>query len=233
MFNSVAIEVHLNKIPGLAERFVYFCDDMYLMKPCKQTDFFRRGKPADMVRLGQIPVNQADKGETYYCHLYNNYSIYRQHFTKKMIFRNFWKFANLKYGRACFTNILNLAASNLYIKQFHHGIPLLKTSMDVLWREHEDFMTMTAESKFRICENVNLEAARCYQLITGNFIPTKKTCEVFASSDPKTASDAIESGKYKYLCISDNSTDDHFETDKELINRSFDKAFPQKCSFEL
>ena len=39
-FNSQSIECHLHKIPGLAEHFIYFNDDMFLGKKCTVSDFF-------------------------------------------------------------------------------------------------------------------------------------------------------------------------------------------------
>lgn len=43
-FNSRAIISALWRIPGLAERFVYFNDDMALLQPVAETDFFRDEK---------------------------------------------------------------------------------------------------------------------------------------------------------------------------------------------
>lgn len=43
-FNCNPIEMHLHKIPGLDEEFLYFNDDMFPMKQCAPTDFFRNGK---------------------------------------------------------------------------------------------------------------------------------------------------------------------------------------------
>ena len=44
-FSSHAIEMHLHRIPGLAEHFIYFNDDMFLLRPMQETDFFRDGLP--------------------------------------------------------------------------------------------------------------------------------------------------------------------------------------------
>lgn len=44
VFNSCTIEMFLHRIPGLAEEFVYFNDDMFPLMPCSPTDFFREGK---------------------------------------------------------------------------------------------------------------------------------------------------------------------------------------------
>lgn len=40
VFNSLSIESMLWRIPGLSERFVYFNDDIVLLRPLRQEDFF-------------------------------------------------------------------------------------------------------------------------------------------------------------------------------------------------
>ena len=40
VFNSTAIEMFLHRIPGLAEQFVYFNDDIFPVMPCSQSDFY-------------------------------------------------------------------------------------------------------------------------------------------------------------------------------------------------
>ena len=43
-FNCNPIEMHLHRIKDLDEEFLYFNDDMFPMKECKPTDFFRDGR---------------------------------------------------------------------------------------------------------------------------------------------------------------------------------------------
>lgn len=43
-FNSNTIEMHLHRIEDLDEEYLYFNDDIFPMKPCRPTDFFRGGK---------------------------------------------------------------------------------------------------------------------------------------------------------------------------------------------
>lgn len=43
-FNCNPIEMHLHRIEGLDEEYLYFNDDLYPVAPCKATDFFRDGK---------------------------------------------------------------------------------------------------------------------------------------------------------------------------------------------
>ena len=44
-FSSNVIELWLHNIPGLAEEFIYFNDDVFLLNKCEPEDFFVGGKP--------------------------------------------------------------------------------------------------------------------------------------------------------------------------------------------
>ena len=44
-FNCNPIEMHLHRIPGLGEEYLYFNDDMFPVGDCKPEDFFRNGRP--------------------------------------------------------------------------------------------------------------------------------------------------------------------------------------------
>jgi len=43
-FNSTTISLHLHKIPGLGEEFIYFNDDIFPVGECRPEDYFRDGK---------------------------------------------------------------------------------------------------------------------------------------------------------------------------------------------
>ncbi len=45
-FNSTTIEMFLHRIPGLAERYLYFNDDIFPVAPCCPEDFYVDGKTA-------------------------------------------------------------------------------------------------------------------------------------------------------------------------------------------
>jgi hypothetical protein len=65
-FNSLAIESLLWRIPGLAEHFVYFNDDVFLTAPLHPSDVFRgdapvlRGKWTDHAALAADPRRRTD-----------------------------------------------------------------------------------------------------------------------------------------------------------------------------
>ena len=45
-FNSTTIEMFLWRIPGLSEKFIYFNDDVFPLRPTSEDDFFPSGMPA-------------------------------------------------------------------------------------------------------------------------------------------------------------------------------------------
>ena len=54
VFNSHAIEAALHRIPGLAEHFIYYNDDVYTVRPLKRNHFFNdEGKT--LVRMNSMP----------------------------------------------------------------------------------------------------------------------------------------------------------------------------------
>ena len=69
-FNSHTIEWNMHRIPGLSEQFVYFNDDMFLLKRTDETDFFRNGRPVDMLAL-QPDVANVDNPVMPYIYLNN------------------------------------------------------------------------------------------------------------------------------------------------------------------
>ena len=229
VFSSNAIEAHLHRIPGLSQQFVYFCDDYYLLQPCKPTDFFRNGRPVDMAQLAPF---QPHEGEMYYYHQYNDYSIYRKYITGKTVLRNFFKYFHLQYGKIAFQNLAHIAAHNLFFQPRHVCIPLLKSTMEKIWEAHPEQMEKTANSRFRQITNQSPDLFRGYQFATGNFVPHKFSSIVVPTYDREKAKRCIEEGKHKFFCLSDVSEEASFKEEKNAINESFEKVFPGRCGFE-
>lgn len=50
-FNSCLIEMFLYRIPGLGEKFIYFNDDVFPVRPVQEKDLFPKGKPAKQMSL--------------------------------------------------------------------------------------------------------------------------------------------------------------------------------------
>jgi len=62
-FNSMAIEAMMWKIPNLAERFLYFNDDMFVASPCEPSTFFPEAgqKTTLLGRWMSVPNSQVTK----------------------------------------------------------------------------------------------------------------------------------------------------------------------------
>ncbi len=54
-FNSHAIESCLHRIPGLAEKFLYFNDDFFVVRPLQQSDLYNNGK--SLVRTEPLDIS--------------------------------------------------------------------------------------------------------------------------------------------------------------------------------
>ncbi len=54
-YNSVVIERYMHKIPGLAEHFVYFNDDFFIINNVSRERFFRNGLPCDIAAMTYNP----------------------------------------------------------------------------------------------------------------------------------------------------------------------------------
>ena len=62
-FSSHPIELNMYRISGLADHFVYFNDDTFLLHPLDQTFFFKKGLPCDRALLNPIPTSDLTKND--------------------------------------------------------------------------------------------------------------------------------------------------------------------------
>ena len=79
-FNANTIELNLHRIKNLCQKFVYFNDDIFIIKKIKQADFFFKERPCSMAGLG-IPGGLEEK--IYNNILLNNNRILNKHFMQK------------------------------------------------------------------------------------------------------------------------------------------------------
>ena len=91
VFNSNAIEANLHLIPELADRFVYFNDDMLVLKPAPLERFFRNGLPMDFIAQG-IPrkgflYRKLRSNEIYVDIVQNELNLLNVRFSKRDLLR--------------------------------------------------------------------------------------------------------------------------------------------------
>ncbi len=234
-FNSNAIELNLWRIKELSEQFVLFNDDFFLLKETKPTDFFEKGLPKDC--YFEYPDINPFYGETYQNFLLNNKGIINSHFSKeKQLKKNFGKRYNIKYGMKI--NFINFILSKWhegYIGFYnpHFSQPHLKSTFEKLYNMEKEAFDCTSRNKFRSCYDISQYLMRYWNLVDGNFIPSKDIGKAFnIGKDIEKIKNVIEKQKYKVACFNDSIEDIDFEYCKNVMINSFEKILPEKSQFE-
>ena len=87
-YNSAAIELNLHRIEGLSENYLYFNDDMYLIRDSQPSDFYKNGQPK-LLAVYDALVPWSPFTNTYH----NNVELIYRHFpNKKALKSSPWKF---------------------------------------------------------------------------------------------------------------------------------------------
>ena len=103
-YNSAAIELNLHRIEGLSENYLYFNDDMYLIRDSHPSDFYKNGQPK-LLAVYDALVPWSPFTNTYH----NNVELIYRHFpNKKALKSSPWKFFNFRYGSLVLKNLLLL-----------------------------------------------------------------------------------------------------------------------------
>ena len=234
VFSSHPIELNMHRIPGLAEQFVYFNDDMFLTAPVRPEDFFRNGIPCDTFAMNAIYFGKDSVGPING----NNVSIINDHFPKKDALKKNW----MKYFSPV-NGLKNLVRSGLLIfwpwfpgfLYSHTSTNLLKSTMETVWDLEKDALDKTCSDRFRQQTNVNQWLFKYWQLAEGNFVPVTskdKRCYHIKESIEE-ACDSVVNRKFKILCINDTGMTTDFEDKAKKIQEAFEKALPDKSKFEL
>lgn len=231
-FNSNVIELNLHRISELGEEFVLFNDDMFLLRPVKEADFFKKGLPCDMVRLGNV---YSSSPEEVFAHtILNNVAIINKHFCKKQVERKYWrKFYSLKYGKHLVRNMLLFPFS--YFSSFYDShLPTshLKSTFFEVWGKEQAFLENCGYHRFRDAKDATHWLFKCWRFCQGRFIPRGNNWGGFFDIDSGDAIKAIENQKYKAVCLNDNSLCINFEETQKKVIAAFEKVLPEKSSFE-
>jgi hypothetical protein len=235
VFSSHPIEINFHKIPGLADKFVYFNDDMFLLKKTKKEFFFKKDLPCDVFSLNAITDSKI-------AHIkLTNVQVINKNFNRnEIIRRNFFKIFSFEYS------IVNLIKTILLLPwpkipgfyDPHMPQPFLKNTFEKVWSVEEQILKKTSSRKIRHPEDVSQYLFRYWHLCEGNFVPIKMPKVFFDwvrnRDDAVRFRDSIVSGKYAMACINDGVDNDYdFEEIKKIVNSGFEQILPLKSSFEI
>ncbi len=202
-FNSNTLEMYLHRIKGLSEKFLYFNDDIFVMQPCREEDFFR--------------------GDKSVLHFYSQFFVLGNMF--RQICRNSDILARKAAGirpshffvrpqHTC-TPMQVSQCEELLSKvepQVRSAISTTRTAGNCTQYLYLDYMLFNGR-------------------IIDEKISNRHVSVALAS--PESVSGKILNPTRKILCINDvHLGEEHFQSMRSAVLDAFGKLFPEKCRFE-
>ena len=205
-FNSCAIEAYLDRIPDLAERFVYFNDDMFVLRPLEPEFFFKDGVPCDFALFDTIRFAPDSAGEL----VAQNVKWINANFTAREIYaknrRRLLSFAN--GWKSAARNFLYMALVRDWVANFynpHLPAALTKATYKEVWAKCADVLERTGKCRYREDWNVSHWLMRNWQLAAGNYRPRRFAGKYFDATDARIDEicDAVVHRREALICIND------------------------------
>ncbi len=232
-FASRPIELNVHRIEGLAERFILFNDDMFLVRPVPVERFFRGGLPCDMARLSLIAPSTIS-------HTVLNMTeiLARRHDRRTVMRRCAGKWFSPRYGVAGLLKTLDLSLWRGWsgLADTHMPQPYLRETFERMWDEEREVLDATCRQRFRSPFGVNHWLMRYEQLATGRFAPVgfgdARLDELHEGRIAEIES-YIRGGRGAMICLGDTPLLVDFEGVRARLQAALDSVLPAKSSFEL
>lgn len=236
-FSSHAIEMNIHRIPGLAEHFVYFNDDMFMLRSMEQEDFFQNGLPCTYG--GEIPIELIGNIGTWQHAAVNDLGIVNAHFPKrKAVEKHRKKYINKNYRWK--DNIRTILLEKMYpdyftgFKNIHAPAAYLKKSFQEVWNAEPEKLELTCRDRFRTSDNVNQWVVLWWQIASGKFMPKCIDNVVGAVNNDSIDKfcSIIQQQKHDYICLNDPEAEINFNKLSGRLMDAFELILPDKCRFE-
>ena len=232
-YNSVVIERYIHKIPGLADHFVYFNDDFYIINSITPERFFRNGLPCDIAAFQYNP-----SWSQWYRRIKNNIRIINANLSKPEVMARFHnKWFDKSYGsRARWNYLLRYYDKFITLRTPHNAQPYLKSTFEEVWQAAGKELTATSVNRFRASDDYTPELFRTWQICKGNFEPynTYSDTKMFPLMiKSKKAIKAIREQSYSLICLNDNIHIRNYNQIMAEVRDAFESILPEKSSFEL
>lgn len=233
-FNSNTIELYMDRIPGLAEQFIIFNDDTFLINPTKPSHFFSDGKP--VLQLMHAPFMPSWS-------LFSNNILALNSIvgTDHLISPKMFSYKN---GLFAMLSNIYLVPLLLFYKRFlgfrssHLPLPHTKTIYQEVKGALPAHIAYTSHAKFRDWRHVlsiNHWLMADYARATNRFEPHNafkfgKLVDIKADIEIE----ALVDSRYKVICLADSDALDESEFGRSMarINCAFARKFPKKSCFE-
>ena len=232
VFNSNPIEIYMHKIPGLAEHFVYFNDDVFIINQLSENRFFSTGLPNDIAAFRtNFGISQFGKM------LKNNIRLINKHFDKKEVLnRDHHKWFEKTYGKKRgLTYLLKPYNKFATLRTPHNAQPFLKSTFEDVWEKCKNELTEMSTHRFRSDQDYTPELFKTWQICKSDFNPyntyldTKMFPLVLKS---KKAIRAVREQSYTIVCLNDNVHIRNYDKVLGDLKIAFESILPEKSGFE-
>lgn len=233
-FSSHVIEGNLHRIPGISEEFVYFNDDMFLLRPRLETDFFRDGLPCTCGC--ETPWIFSGAVGTWSHAAANGLGVINRHFPKPAAVRAHGrKFLSRRWQNTLRTLALEILFPDDFtgFPNLHGPAAFLRETFRQVWAAEPDLLHATCSHRFREGSDVNQWVFLWWQVASGRFSHRCTDNLVLCAGEDTIdrLCDAIEGQRQDFLCIQDPGGD--VEALAEKLRASFERLLPDKSGFEL
>lgn len=237
-FSSHTIEMNIHRIPGLAEHFVYFNDDMFMLRPFLPEELFRDGLPCTYG--GEVPIELIGNIGTWQHAAVNDLGIINKHFPKRESVTRFGK----KYIDKSYRwkdNIRTFLLEKLHpdyftgFKNLHAPAAYKKSAFEEVWNAEPEKLNATCHDRFRTSDNVNQWVVLWWQIASGQFSPTviDNLVSAVTIDTIDEICEAITKQKHDYICINDPDGEIDYERLAQRLSSSFERILPEKSCFEI
>lgn len=239
-FSSHPIELNLHRVRGLSERFVFFNDDMYLLRPTEEALFFKGGLPRDAALLNPVPTTDlrghGPDALVFTIPLNDAEVLNRDYDFRSCVKAHPLKWLNPRYGKSLLRN-LALMTWPRFVGFYEPHMPqaFLKSSFEAAWQQDFDVLDATSRHAVRHDRDVNQWLIRQRQLAEGRFLPrSPKVGRVFdLSEDAAGAAETVRGQSAGMICVNDGPMDQAaFESAQEQMKAAFEAILPKPCGFE-
>lgn len=239
-FSSHTIELNFHRIAGLAEQFVYFNDDQYVLRPTKACDFFANGLPRDIAALNVHPYKLSRPIDLIQV---RDVGVVNEHFDfRPSVTGSLGKWLRPQNGSTLIRTLPLLGSPRFPgFYQTHCAQSLLKSTFDEVWDAEPALLDETCRHKFRNETDVNQWVMREWQIASGRFVPRRKSfCRAFyldlgnPVEGARDVAATIQRQRHPLICINDaDMCDEYLEKAKAIVRSAFEGLLPTRSQFEL
>ncbi len=235
-FSSHTIELNMHRIEDLSEHFVYFNDDMFIIRKTSPEDFFKNGNPCDTYGLNCVYFGHDSAGH------FNgsNLEVINTEFKNKreLIRKNRKKWYSRKNGSRILLKTILLNPWEWFPGFQYNHLPTSfnKSTFEEVWEKYYPTLDKTCTDRFRTESNVNQWLMKYWQLCKGECeVRPDSFGECFHVTDENFADlcKAIQNQSRSMVCINDTPRTTDFDAKKKAVIEAFDTILHEKSSFEI